>query len=272
MKLSAIIIAKNAAGTIGQTLASLSFADEVIVVDSGSNDNTVAIAEQHRARVIHQSWLGYGPQKNTGAGEATGDFLLFIDADEEVPPALAEEIKRATHYKLSPPQRDPATAGQTTHSLYWLRIVTVFLDRPLTHLYGHNPRFFHKSFARWTDAVVHEQVVRTGGQTVKLGDPDTGLLNTPLLHYSHRTVGSYLKKMHHYTTLDAQRMHQTNTHRSGKKVTPSPWLPYYLSLKQFIKLYAYRRGLLDGYAGLMWCILSAYYEWEMARKYLKLCA
>jgi hypothetical protein len=74
--------------------------------------------------------------------------------------------------------------------------------------------------------------------------------------------------MHRYTTLDAEEMVQTGKHRSGRPIRPSWLLPWRLSLRQFVKLYFYRRGLLDGYAGFIWCVLSGYYEWEMGKKYL----
>lgn len=266
--LSAIVTTHNSENTITRCLKSLSFAGETIVVDSGSTDRTLQLAHL-QATIIRQPWLGYGPQKNAGAKHARGDWLLFVDADEVVTPALAEEIIKTTTYQLP-----------TTHSIYWLRIITVFLGKPLPHLYGHNPRLFRKNAARWTAAEVHEQIIRSSpalrktasGQRppVKLGDPDTGLLTTPLIHNSHATIRSYLHKMHQYTTLDARQMARTGRHRSGRPVAPTPWLPHHLAAKQFIKLLLYRRGLLDGYAGMTWCLLSAYYEWEMGRKYLKM--
>lgn len=278
MKLTAVTTAKHAAVTIVRTLQSLSFADErIVVVDTASTDGTAEIAERAGARVIRLPWRGFGQQKNAALKYASGEWVLFIDADEEVTPTLAKTIIQTTNYKL-----------QTTCSIYWLRIVTVFLGRPLRHLYGHNPRLFRKDAARWTDEPVHEQVVRTspgqpqttnyppsrrtrriGGQTVKLGDPDTGLITEPLIHHSHNTVSTYLGKMHRYTSLEASAMQRTGRHRSGRKAAPYWWLPPYLAVRQLFKLLFYRRGILDGYAGVMWCILSAYYEWELGLKYLR---
>ncbi len=257
-KLSAVVIAKNAAATIGVTLESLKFADEVIVVvDQDSRDATFDMARQSGARVFLQPWLGYGRQKNFGAQQTKGDWLLFVDDDEEVSLALAKKIKD----ELSAPTAD----------IYWLRVVTVFLNRPLYHLYGHNPRLYKKGSAYWSNEAVHEQLLKVAnGQRVKLGGGPAGLITTPLLHHSHRNIASYLTKMHHYTTLDAQQMRERGQHRSGRTVSPTILLPVQLTGRQLLKLLLYRRGILDGWAGLVWCLLSAYYEWEMAIKFLAL--
>lgn len=256
MNLSVILITKDAARTLARTLASLKFVDEIIVVDSGSTDATLEVAKSFGAKVFTNPWPGYGPQKNFGLSKAVGEWALFIDADEEVTPELAQAIKTA----ISQPQP----------SYYWLKIVTIFLGRPIEHLYGHNPRLFRKDTGRWTSDQVHEQVERMSGERIKLGDIHSAVIADSLLHHSHPTIVAYLARMHSYTTLDAQQMKLTNRHRSGRPVTKSWWLPWQLAARQFIKLYLYRRGFLDGYAGFMWSLLSAYYEYEMATKYLTL--
>lgn len=262
MTISAITIAKDASLTIGRTMRSLAFADErIVVVDAASTDRTADIAEQCGARVLALPWRGYGRQKNAAAEVARGQWLLYIDADEEVTPALSRAIRSAIANHV----------GNSNHSnIYWLRIITIFLGQPLKHLYGHNPRLFRKRTARWTDADVHEQVVRINEKRqspIHLGDPDTGLITQPLIHHSHASIRSYLKKMHHYSSLDAKYMVYTGRHRSGRRVQPRWWLPYYLAARQLVKLLFYRRGIFDGWAGCVWCILSAYYEWEMGQKY-----
>lgn len=256
MKLSAIVITKDEEENIGRCLDSLAFADETIVVDSESQDRTTEIAKAKGATVFTRTWPGYGPQKNFGASQAKGQWLLFIDADEEVTPELAQEIT--------------STISNPTVDFYWLKIVTVFLGKPLHHMYGHNPRLFKKTEGQWTDSNVHEQVETLTGTTIRLHDDKSRVLNTPLLHHSHKTISSYLQRMHTYTTLDAKQMHKTNKHRSGKEVTPSLFLPFYLAIKQFLKLLLYKKGIFDGYAGLMWAALSGYYEYVMARKYIAL--
>jgi glycosyltransferase involved in cell wall biosynthesis len=254
--LSAIIITKNEEDNIARSVKSVQFCDEVIVVDAESNDRTVEIAKKLGARTFVRPWPGYGSQKNFGAAQAQGEWLLFIDADEEVTPELAQEIQT----ELNSPR----------HNFYWLKIITIFLGRPLNHLYGHNPRLFRKSQGSWTGYKVHEQVQTNAGQKIVLGDNLSTPLRRPLLHHSHATMAAYLRRMAEYTALDSQQMAIHNRHRSGRPVRPTWWLPHYLAARQFAKMYVYKKGLLDGYVGLVWSALSAYYEWTMAKKYILL--
>lgn len=253
--LSAIVITRNAESTISRCLASLSFADDMIVVDSGSTDHTINLACQLGAKVFSRQWSGYGDQKNYGSQQAPGPWLLFVDADEQVPPALAKAISSLLH------------SSSPAHDFYWLRIVTVFRHRPLVHLYGRNLRLFKKDAGHWDSSPVHEQVVTNNGHPLRLGHNKSGTISLPLIHYSHSTVHSYLQKMHHYTSLDAARMVKTGLHRSGRRYTLSLFLPYHLAARQLIKMLFYRRGILDGFNGILWSLLSSYYEYEMANKY-----
>ena len=199
-------------------------------------------------------WPGYGQQKNFGRAKASGEWLWFIDADEVGTDTLRDQILQA----IASPTKD----------FYWLRIVTVFLGRPLWHLYGHNPRLMRKTSGHWTDAKVHEQVETNMGQQLALGDDNSTILEAPLMHHSHPTVKSYLQKMHRYTTLDAEEIARTGHHRSGRHIRPSYTMPLWLAVRQFVKLFIYRGGVLDGWPGWVWCGLSAYYELEMGHKYL----
>jgi glycosyltransferase involved in cell wall biosynthesis len=255
MSLSAIVTTKNNASTLEPCLRSLRFANEIVVVDSGSTDTTLEVAQRYQARIFNNAWAGYGAQKNYGARQATGEWLLFIDADEEVPEQLQTEITKAI-------QASPV-------DFYWLRIVTVFLGKPLRHLYGHNPRLWRRDQGQWTTDLVHEQVATKTGTRITLGDTLSQVLPTPLMHHSHPTIASYLKRMNHYAALDAMEMKKTNQHRSGRAVQPTWWLPWQLAGRQLLKLLFYRKGFLDGPAGWTWCFLSSYYELTMGRFYLK---
>lgn len=255
-KLSAIIITKNEEDNIARAAKGVQFVDEIIVVDAESKDETVRIAQSLGAKTFVRPWPGYGPQKNFGAAKAKGDWLLFIDADEEITPKLAEEIKAV----ILNPVKD----------FYWLKIVTVFLKKPLRNLFGHNPRLFKKSAGSWTRYHVHEQVQTNFGDVIRLGDDKSAVLKHPLLHHSHKTIQDYLSRMAEYTTLDAQQMAKTGKHRSGRPVKPSWLLPFYLSSRQLVKMLFYKKGIFDGSAGWTWSALSAYYEWTMAKKYLAL--
>jgi len=254
MKLTAVVITKNEERNITRCLNSIAFADELIVVDAESSDKTADLARAAGATVFVRPWPGYGPQKNFGRTQAHGEWLLFIDADEEVTPLLQSQIQAA----IDKPDKD----------FYWLRIVTVFLNKPLRHLYGHNPRLMLRTSGKWTDAKVHEQVETNMGERITLGDEHSAILSSSLLHHSHPTIASYLEKMRRYTTLDAEEMVRTGHHRSGRHIRPGVLMPAWLGVRQFIKLLVYRRGILDGPAGWLWCVLSAYYEFDMGRKYL----
>ena len=257
MSIAAIVITKNEESNISACLRALKFADEIIMVDAESTDKTAEIAKAAGVKVFVRPWPGYGAQKNFALQQISSDWALFIDADEIVTPQLAQEIQAIT--------------ANPTKNFYWLKIVTVFLNHPLYHLYGHNPRLFKKSSGQWTTTQVHEQVEEISSHTaIKLGDDKSAVLIAPLMHYSHQTVESYLSRMQTYTDLDAQDMAATNKHRSGRPVTPSNWLPIYLASRQFLKMYFYKKGFLDGYAGFVWCRMSATYEYVMAQKYLAL--
>jgi len=258
--LTAIVTTYNNEATIRPCLESLSFADEIVLVDSGSTDNTLAIATEYSARIVSQPWLGYGAQKNVGAAAARGTWVLFVDSDEEIPPLLGKRMKAICN-------GDPEKAA---FNIYWLRTLNIFFHRPLRHLYGHNARLFKRGAAQWNNATVHEQVSRCiNSRVIKLGDPDTGIILPPLFHHSYNTVGAYLKKMHRYTTLDAKQMAAHNRHRSGRLVRPVWHTPYRLAARQLVKMVVYRHGILDGWRGMLWCVLSSYYEFELGQKYLR---
>ncbi len=252
--ISGIIITKNEEKNIAACIKSLSFADEVLVVDAESTDQTREIAQQCGARVIRQPFLGYGEQKNIGIEAATHDWLVFLDADERISDKLRNELLNITHTAQRP--------------VYWITIEDIFLGKSLQHLVGHNPRLVKRGEAKWNKNPVHEQLIYTStGETVRYKDGVSGAITSPIIHHSHETIASYLQKMHRYTSLDAEHMQQTGKHRSGRTVTNSWLLPYTLGFRQFIKLLIYRKGILDGFQGIAWSVLSAYYEFEMGRKY-----
>ncbi len=253
LPISVVIITKNEQENIADCIASVEFAQEVIVIDAHSTDETTSIAKKLGANVITRHWDGYGSQKNFGAAQTTCNWVLFLDADERVSPELQKVL---------------GDILETTCSVYWITIQDIFLGKRMTHLVGHNPRLIQKTLAHWNDAHVHEKMMYSGSNSqAKYKDGISGEISAPIIHQSYTSIGAYLHKMHRYTTLDAQEMQKTNTHRSGKAVSKSFILPYYLALKQFMKLSLYRKGILDGWQGIVWCALSAYYEFEMGQKY-----
>ncbi|MEO1766448.1 glycosyltransferase family 2 protein [Thiobacter aerophilum] len=222
--LSVTIIARDAAGQIGPCLDSVAFADEILVVDSGSRDATPELAAARGARVLHQAWLGYGPQKQFAAQAATHDWVLSIDADERVTPQLMTAIEKALVA--------PTAAG------FEMARRNRFLGRWLAHGEGYpdwSLRLFDRRRARWSEDAVHEKVICDGPVSRLAGD---------LLHESCETLAGYLEKQNHYTSLQAEALYQAGRRATWGLLLASP-------LMRFVKFYLLRAGFLDGLPGLV---------------------
>ena len=220
--LSVVIIAKNAATQIGACIDSVAFADEILVVDSGSEDETRAIADVRGCRVIEKEWLGFGRQKQFAVGEARNDWVLCLDVDERVTPQLAAGIRSALQ---SPSCKAWRMARRNR-----------FLGRWLAHGEGYpdwSLRLFHRQFASWSNDPVHEAVITTA---------DVGTMNGDLLHDSAEDVGTYLAKQNRYSSLHAEALFQQGVRAGYLKLFLSP-------LARFIKFYFLRLGFLDGGPG-----------------------
>ncbi len=222
--LSAVIIARDAARQIDACLASLAFADEIVVVDSGSTDDTRERARLRGARVIEQAWLGFGPQKQFAVSQAAHDWVLCIDTDERV----SDPLRDAILAELCAPRA----------SVYAMPRCNRFMGRWLRHGEGYpdwNVRLFHRGRARWSDDLVHEHVV-TGQRIDRLaGD---------LLHESADSLERYLDKQNRYTTLQAERIAATG-------VRPGALASVLRPVFRFLKMYVLRLGFLDGFPGLV---------------------
>ena len=232
--LSAVLITKNAATQIDACLASLAFADDIVVVDSGSTDDTAAIARRHGARVIVHDWLGFGPQKQFAVEQARHDWVLCLDADERVTPALQASIVKTV-------------GGQGSSAIHACRMAraNVFMGRVLRHGEGYpdwNLRLFDRCHARWSDDPVHEHVVPAAGVNV-------GTLAGDLMHESSETLSSYLSKQNRYTDLQAQRLHEQGKRASAVRMALAP-------LARFLKFYVFRLGFLDGAPGLVHILIG----------------
>lgn len=237
-KLSVIIIAENEELRLPRCLKSLAFADEVVVLDGGSTDRTVEVARAGGARVeISATWSGFGPQKNRVLALATGDWVLSLDADEEVTPELAAEIGETL--------RDPA------FDCYEIPRLSEFSGRFLRHS-GWYPdyvvRLFQRGTAKFSDDLVHERLVPRG---------PVGRLKQPLVHRGYRGPSDTLQKIDRYSTAWAEQ-----ALASGRRVgfTAAPLH----GLAAFMKTYILRLGLLDGAAGFAVAISSAevaYYKY-----------
>lgn len=222
--LSAVLITRNAAAQLEPCLASLAFADEIVVVDSGSQDATRALASQHGARVIEKEWLGFGRQKQFAVASAAHDWVLCIDADERVSAGLAVSIHRALDAPVA--------------SIYRMARRNRFLGRWLAHGEGYpdwSPRLFDRRRARWSDDTVHEKVLYT---------ETPGTLDGDLLHESAETLSGYLDKQNRYTTLAAEQLLAQGRRAGALQLVVSPLL-------RFFKFYLLRLGFLDGLPGLV---------------------
>jgi glycosyltransferase involved in cell wall biosynthesis len=231
MKLSVIIITKNEARHIVSCLESVAFADEFIVVDSGSTDNTVALARDFGATVlVTDDWPGFGPQKNRALDLATGDWVLSIDADERVTPELAQEIQDV----LANPQADAYEIARLSdfcgkfirHSGWWPDYVL---------------RLFKRGTARFTDAAVHERVVPQGPSLQLKGYFE---------HYPYDNLDGLINKVNRYSSDAAAMMYAR-----GKRATVLSALGH--GFWTFVRIYLIRRGFLDGRHGLVLAVTAA---------------
>lgn len=238
--LSVAIIAFNAAAQIGDCLASVSFAKDIVVVDSGSNDGTREIAARHGARVVRQDWLGYGPQKRFAVGQCRHRWVLSIDADERVSPELRKAIERELQ---NPPMAAYEFPRRNRFMGRWLRHGEGYPDWSL--------RLFNREQANWSEDLIHEKVVAAG---------PTGRLAGDLLHESEQGIEDYLAKQNRYTTLQAEAMFAGGKRAGLLKLLVNPAF-------RFIKFYFFRLGFLDGIPGLVHILIGCFNSFS---KYAKL--
>lgn len=230
--LSVTIVTLDEAANIAAAIDSVAFADEVVVVDAGSADGTAAIAREKGARVETRAWTGWVDQKNFAASLARHDWILSLDADERVPPALADEIRALL--STDPPLRGYRVPRVTFHLGRWIRTTDFYPD--------FQTRLYDRRAARWQGKYVHESVAVDGG---------AGQLENELLHYSYRDLRDHLDRINHYTTLAARQMHE-----GGRRSGPLHLLVH--PPAAFLRNYVLRRGFLDGTAGLTLSAVNAY--------------
>jgi glycosyltransferase involved in cell wall biosynthesis len=239
-RLSAILITKNEAANIVDCLSSLAFCDEIVVVDSGSEDGTVSLARAKGARVSYKAWQGFGAQKAYALSLATGDWVLSIDADERVPQKLAEEIKAAI-------VRGDADGYEIPRS-------SSFLGRTIRHS-GWSPdyvlRLFRRGRARFSEDIVHERVI-CDGRVVRLKEP--------LVHHPVRRLEDALARMDRYSTLTAEQIAASNRRVTFLSGIFHGWWA-------FLRAYIFRAGFLDGREGFLLAVAIAegsYYRYMKA--------
>jgi glycosyltransferase involved in cell wall biosynthesis len=239
--ISAVIMARNEEENIVEAIASLNFASQIVVADTGSHDKTMDLARQAGAEVHSIFFDGYGASKNRAIEHCTGDWIFSLDADERVSPELAESIVKTI-------ENEPRYNG------YKVSRLTYFLGKPVRHsgwYPDHILRFFKNGKGKFSERLVHESV-RIDGQIGKL----EGLL----FHYSYKTLESYLEKLNIYSSMNAQELH-----RSGKSSHLIDIL--FHPPATFLKMYIFHAGFLDGFDGFLLAGLSSF---NVFLKYVKL--
>ncbi len=232
-KLSVTLITHNESANIAAALESVAWADEIVVVDSESTDETVAIARRFTDRVVVRPWPGYADQKNFAASAASHDWVLSLDADERVTAALAAEIRGTL-------EGGPVHAGyrvpRVAHHLgRWIRTTDWYPDDQL--------RLYDRRRGAWTGQYVHESVAVSG---------TVGRLANEMQHHPYRNVGDHLETIDRYTSLAARQMHESGRKAGMLQIAGHPPLA-------FLRNYLLRGGFRDGVPGLIISSLNAYY-------------
>jgi glycosyltransferase involved in cell wall biosynthesis len=245
-KLSVTVVARNEAADLDAALKSAAFADEIVVVDAHSTDDTVAIARRHTDRVVIHDWLGHIEQKNYAASLATHDWILSLDADERVTPELADEIRSTL-------ENEPRHAGfriprVTWHLGRWVRSTDWYPD--------YQDRLYDRRRAQWKGRYVHEALEAAGS---------SGQLRGEIQHYAYRDIADHLETIDRYTTLAARQMHEDGRRAGVLQLAGHPPLA-------FLRNYIARGGIRDGVPGFIISSMNAYYVflkfaklWELSR-------
>jgi glycosyltransferase involved in cell wall biosynthesis len=244
LAISLVLITRNAASQLDACLASArALVDDIVVLDSGSDDATQVIAERHGARFASQPFAGFGPQKQAAVALARHDWVLCLDADERLTPALADSIRVA----LADPR----------HAAYRFNRRNRFFGRYLGHGEAYPDvclRLFDRRCAGWSDDAVHEKVVVREGSV--------GELAGDLLHDSAESLSHYIAKQNRYTDLQADALFAAGKRATVGKLVLSP-------LTRFVRFYIFRLGCLDGAAGFAHIAIGSFFAFV---KYAKLMA
>ena len=249
--LSVAIITLNEEHNLARTLASVSFADEIVIIDTDSTDRTVEIAESFGAKVYQEPWQGFAAQKNSAIAKCSGTWVLSLDADEELSPELQTQIR------VLLPSNPPADA-------YFLKRRNLFLGRWIKHG-GYYPdpklRLFRRAAANFTSSPRFED--RPVHETMSF-DGHSGTLDYDLVHHAYPTLESYLEHMDRYSTLGGKLL-------IANSRTSESWISFYWNILivphlTFMWNYLFRLGFLDGREGLLLHLYhSAYVSWKYAK-------
>lgn len=245
-KLTATVITKNEANNIAGALKSVAWADEIVVVDCGSTDETVAIAREFTDRVIVEPWPGYAAQKNFAAAQATHDWILSLDADERVSEPLGDEIR--TLLSDTPPAQGYRIPRVTFHLGRWIRSTDWYPDLQL--------RLYDRRQGRWVGRYVHESVSIVGRVDSLRGE---------MQHLAYRDVSHHMQTMDLYTTLAARQMFEEGRRANPLDILVRPRLA-------FARNYVLKGGFRDGTVGLIVSMMNAHYVGLKFAKLWELCS
>lgn len=240
-KITAVIITKNEEANIGRCLKSIAWVDEIIVVDTASTDRTRQIASEAGAAIYEVEWQGFGHAKGFALEKATHEWILSLDADEEITAQLAQEIKTVISENRS--ESGFKIPRRTNFLGRWIKYSRWYPDYVL--------RLFRKGAGRFNDSLVHEKVIVEG---------TVGKLQNPILHYSYPDIETYFNKFEKYTSLAAQELFN-----KGKKFHVAAII--FKPIASFFRHYVTGLGFLDGVEGFLIAVLSAF---GVVTKYAKL--
>jgi glycosyltransferase involved in cell wall biosynthesis len=232
-KLSVTVITRDEEANVGRALESVAWADDIVVVDSGSTDRTVEVARRYTDRVFVREWPGYSAQKNHAATLTRHDWILSLDADERVTPALAREIR--TRLEQEPPEKGYRIPRVTRHLGRWIRSTDWYPDFQL--------RLYDRRAGQWVARHVHESVAVEGRP---------GTLSSEIEHYAYRDLAHHFETMQRYTDLAARQLYEegARTGLAGLALHP----PF-----AFLRNYVLRGGFKDGVPGLIVSGMNAFY-------------
>jgi glycosyltransferase involved in cell wall biosynthesis len=247
LPLTLAVITHNEADNIARCLDSVPFAAEKLVIDSGSDDDTVAIAQAHGARVVRQDWLGFGPQRNFATTQCSHDWILVLDADEYLTPQLAAELQ----------QRLPALMAGNAAAAY-LRRSTIYMGAPmrwyLPAVGERLARLYHRGRARWSDARVHESLRFDGAAPI---------LRAPFNHVNNPTLVHKQLKVLRYAELKCRDWRDKN-----KPVRM--WQTPFVYVLAFLKDYVFRLAFMDGWRGFIMAQTAASYAIYKRMRYYEM--
>jgi glycosyltransferase involved in cell wall biosynthesis len=232
-KVSVTIITKNEALNIRQCLEGVRWADEIIVVDNGSGDDTREICQSFGARVFAEDWKGFARQKNSAIEKTRNEWVLSLDADERIPPELRREIE--TILKGTPSCEGYRIARRNFFLGRWIRRCGWYPD--------YNLRLFRKNKGRFEERAVHEKVIVEG----RVGD-----LKNPMEHHTYRSLSDFMERLERYSSLAAQEMQKEGRVFRLRDILLRPPVT-------FLQMYFLRAGFLEGYYGFLLSVLYSFY-------------